>query len=314
VPGIGVITNPLSRQNKRNPRLAQRLGYILGEKGDFQQPTDLDALAATALRFKEADIDVLCINGGDGTMHTALTAMIKAYGDKPLPKIALLRGGTMNTVARGLGIRGTPASILEYVVQHYHTDGSFATKRRWLVGVDGTQYGVLFGNGLIARFLEEYYAYGDPTPVRAGWLLFRTACSALVGGALIQRLMTPFVGTAVVDGVSWPSPRYMTVAAGTCDDLGLGFRLFWKALYHPKKMHVVGISTMNPVTIVMELPRIWRARQVEGEGFQDDVASELVLRSNEPITYMVDGDFHRGGTELVVRVGPHVDFIVPEGD
>ena len=43
----------------------------------------------------------------------------------------------------------------------------------------------------------------------------------------------------------------------------------------------------------------------------DAVAQTLVLRSHAPITYALDGDFHQAGTELIVHVGPAVDFVVP---
>jgi diacylglycerol kinase (ATP) len=310
--GIGVITNPRSRANLRNPRIAQRLGYILGEKGTLEQPADHEELADVARRFKQRDIDVLCINGGDGTMHTALTAMVKAYDGRPLPKVAILRTGTMNTVARGVGVWGTAAEILAFVVQRYHAEEPLPTARRWTLEVDGSQYGFLFGNGLIARFLEVYYEGSEPTPTKAAWLLLRAVSSAFVGGPLIRRLLTPYDGEVELDGVRWPANRWMAVSAGTSHDIGIGFRPFWKALTHPEHMHAFGVATLNPVSIVRELPRIYLARQVLGDDMYDGVARKLVLRSSVPIDYMVDGDFHKGGTELVVRTGPAVDFVVPE--
>ncbi len=310
--GIGVITNPFSRQNLKNPRLARQLGYILGEKGPLAQPTNHADLAATALRFRDHEIDLLCVNGGDGTLHTALTAMVKAYGGRPLPKIVILRGGTMNTVAHGLGIRGTPAEILDYVVSRYHADEPMPMVRRWLIDVDGEQFGFLFGNGLIAKFLEVYYEGREPSPTKALWVLTRVALSALVNGALIQRLMAPWRGEVTVDGVAWPARPWLTVAAGTVDDIGLGFRPFYLAPRHPGQMHALGCSA-TPWDIVKELPRIFRARPPASSEFLHQVGSELVLRSEAPIHYMLDGDFHRGGQTLTLRIGPPVDLVVPEG-
>jgi diacylglycerol kinase (ATP) len=312
VPGIGVVTNPRSRQNRRNPRLARQLAYILGEKGELQQPSDLDALAAAAKRFRDHGIEILCINGGDGTMHKALTAMVKAYEGQPLPKIAILRGGTMNTVAHGLKIRGTPAEILDYVVQRYHADSPFPTVRRHLLEVEGQHYGFLFGNGLVARFLEVYYEGSEPSPAKAAWLMVRAVVSSALGGRFAERLTKPFVGEARVDGTLWKPRRWLMVAAGTVDDIGLGFRPFWRAPLHLGRMHVVGTFGPNAMTIVRELWRIFRARPPEGPEWVEQVGSELVLHADEPIGYMIDGDFHRGGNTVTVRIGPPVEFIVPE--
>ena len=310
--GIGVVTNPRSRQNRRNPRLARQLTYILGEKGEIQQPSDLDALDSAAIRFRDHGIDVLCINGGDGTMSRALTAMVKAYGDKPLPKIAILRGGTMNTVAHGLKIRGTPAEILDYVVQRYHADAPMPTVRRSLLEINGTDYGFLFGNGVISQFLEPYYEGGNATPLKAVILMVRGIFSSIFGGSFAKRITQPFVGEVTLDGHPWPSNRWMLLAAGTVDDIGFGFRPFWQATLHPGTMHVIGTFGESPMAIVKELWRIFRAQPIEGHEWHDDLGRELVLRSDRPITYMVDGDFHRGGTELRLKVGPPVDFIIPE--
>ena len=77
--GIGVITNPRSRANLRHPELAENLKRILGANGTLEQPADLDQLGAVARAFKARDIDVVCVSGGDGTVHTVLTAMATAY-------------------------------------------------------------------------------------------------------------------------------------------------------------------------------------------------------------------------------------------
>ena len=311
MPGIGVITNPRSRRNRKNPQIATRLAYILGEKGDLQQPADLDALAKTALEFRKRDIDILCINGGDGTIHSALTAMARAYGDKPLPKVALLRAGTMNTIAHGLKIGGRPGDVLEYVVSRYHTERPMATSRRWLLRIDDNQYGFLFGVGIIATYLEAYYEGSEPSPMKAAWILVRAAASALVGGSFIRRLLSPFRGRSVVNQREWTAEEFVAIGVGTVDDIGLGFRPFFRSISHPGQMHVVGFIE-SPIGVVRSLHRMFFAKPYTDPRVLDDVATELVLRAAEPIGYMIDGDFHRGGQTVTLSIGPHVDFIRPQ--
>ena len=94
--GIGIITNPHSKQNKRNPSRSQLLSYILGKQGQMEVTQSLDDLAQVAEKFKKNEIEILAINGGDGTISQTLTAFHKVYGDTKLPKIAILPGGTMN--------------------------------------------------------------------------------------------------------------------------------------------------------------------------------------------------------------------------
>ena len=182
------------------------------------------------------------------------------------------------------------------------------TVSRWTMRIDDHRYGFLFGTGLQAAFLEEYYAGSEPSPAKAAWVLIRAIFSAMVQGPLVKKLFAEQPMDAIVDGTRWPRDAWMSVAAGTVDDIGLGFRPYYKAPTHPGNLHAVGFACSG-FTVVRELPRIWRAQPTRSPDILDDVAKELILRSPLPIGYMIDGDFHRGGQEVVVRVGPRVDFV-----
>lgn len=309
--GIGVVTNPRSRKNRRNPALARRLGYILGERDVAAAPEDLDDLAATVTRFREREVEVVCINGGDGTVHTVVTALAKTWEpDRPLPRIALLRGGTMNTQAHGLGITGTPEALLGRVVEAYHSGEPLPVARRSLLCVDGEQYGFIFGNGLIAQFLEPYYEGREPSPMKAAWLLARAVASALWQGPFIRRIMRPWHGVVAMDGQAFPESSYLTVTAGTIDDIGLGFRPFYQCLRHPQHMHAHGFRG-SAWALSRELLRIYRAQPMKTDEVDSGVCRELRLTAAEPIVYMLDGDFHQGGNEVLVRTDRDVEFVLP---
>src|SRR4051812_22856783 len=116
--GIGIITNPHSKLNKRNPARMSLLGYILGAKGQLEVTNTLEDLGRVARDFKEKGVTILAINGGDGTICRTLTAFIKEYGETgtPLPQVALLRGGTINVLANNLRIKGSPEQVLYRLV------------------------------------------------------------------------------------------------------------------------------------------------------------------------------------------------------
>src|SRR5205809_168029 len=77
VPGIGLITNPRSRVNQREPGRARRLSYLDGSHGNAEATKTIDDLYRVCEEFKKERIDVLGISGGDGTMQHTLTAMIR---------------------------------------------------------------------------------------------------------------------------------------------------------------------------------------------------------------------------------------------
>jgi len=287
----------------------QRLAYILGDKGRLEQPEDLAGMERVAQHFYDREIDVLCINGGDGTGHVVLSAMAAVYGDRPLPKLAMLRGGTMNTVANSVGIKGRPSQLLARVVRMYHEGVPFALAERNLLCVDGRHYGFLFGNGLAANFLELYYKGSEPTPWKAAWVLFRVSLSALVQGRLIKRVIRPVRARVSVDDKRWPAESFITVSAGTVDELGLGFRTFYGAPSHPGHLHALGFACTAP-QIVKVLPRVRRALPTNHPDIHDSLCRTLRIESDGPQTFHVDGDFHTGGQVVMVEVGPRVQLIV----
>src|SRR6187402_688216 len=119
--GIGVIVNPRSRRNQNDPRAAQRLARTLGDHGVVRAATDKDELARIAEDFRRLKIDVLGISGGDGTNHVTLTGFLEVYSDEPLPPVAFLRGGTMNTVANAIGVpKGRPDGLLASLIARYN--------------------------------------------------------------------------------------------------------------------------------------------------------------------------------------------------
>lgn len=311
MPGIGVVTNPRSRRNRQNPALVQRLAYILGDHGRLDQPEDAAGMEAVARLFLEREIDVLCINGGDGTAHVVLSAFAAVYGERPLPMLALLRGGTMNTVSHGLGIRGTPSELLARVVEGYHQGEPFPIVERNLLCVDGRNYGFLFGNGLVSNFLEAYYEGSEPSPWKAARLVVQAVLSGLVKGRLMKRLLQPVEAEVTLDGRKWPARRYATIAAGTVNEIGLGFAPFYAAPRHPGWIHCLGFDC-PAMAIVRELPRIRRGLPTRNPDIHDQLARTIRISASRPLAYQVDGDFHMGGQTLEITVGPRVRLVVPE--
>src|SRR5580704_2058769 len=173
--GIGVVVNPRSRKNLRDPRAEYRLARRLGNHGVVRAARSIDELYHIAEDFRRVDIDVLAISGGDGTNHVTLTGFLDVYGGAMIPQVALLRGGTMNTVANSVGIGpGRPEGLLGRLVREYAKRGALelenVSRHVMRIGAPGggkPQYGFLFGTGVMHGFLAEYYRGGQPSPLVA---------------------------------------------------------------------------------------------------------------------------------------------------
>lgn len=314
MPGIGLISNPHSRVNRRSPRAIERLRSQLGPDDVVELTSDIDELHRVAAEFLDRGIDVLALNGGDGTNHITLSAFVDVWGDTPLPPIALLCGGTMNTIARGFGVRGSPPKLLHRLIEA-RRQGSMppAVERPLLrVTADGeTSYGFIFGNGVVYNFLSEYYAHEDVSPTVAARLLARSVASVLARGELAGRLFRPFRAAIEADGAPWLDGEFVAVMASNQPELGLGFRPFARCGERPDAFHVVAITGPH-MAVVRALPTIRVAgRLTDRPGFEDRVCGALAFRSDTSIGYTIDGDIYTTDGPVLVEAGPRVRVLVP---
>jgi|HubBroStandDraft_4_1064222.scaffolds.fasta_scaffold71406_2 diacylglycerol kinase (ATP) len=317
--GIGVVLNPKSRRNLRDPAAAGRLARRLGDHGVLRSAGSIEELHRIAEDFRRMDIDVLAISGGDGTGHVTLTGFLDVYRGAMVPHVALLRGGTMNTVANSIGVRrGGPEGLLARLVRAYARRAvqplAGVERRVMQVRPEGgpSQYGFLFGTGVVRGFLAEYYRDGAGSPWVAARTLARGIGSAVMGGETIRRMAATFRGSVVLeDGTTWPERDYLAIAAGTIADIGLRFRPFHRFAERDGAFHLLGIHA-SPLGFVAELPRIQRCRPMRAGKAYDALSARAALSSaSGRIEYMIDGDLHVAETtRLEIAIGPKVHLLV----
>jgi diacylglycerol kinase (ATP) len=327
MPGIGVVLNPKSRQNLLNPDAASRLSRQLGDRGVVRAARSVEELRRIAEDFRALDIDVLAIAGGDGTNHVTLTGFLDVYGDKPIPPVALLRGGTMNTVANSVGVaRRSSERLLARLIADWTSTSADASRQETKAQLQraqrnvlrigpnaagGAHYGFLFGTGVVHGFLAEYYRGGNPTLLVAAATLARGVASAFVAGETVRRIAEPFRGSVLLeDGTLWEQRDYLSVAAGTIAHIGLEFKPFHRYGERPEAFHALGIYA-SPSAFVLELPRIWRGLPMRPGRAHEALSSHMVVKSGARVLrYMVDGDLHEAENELTVSIGPRIRLVV----
>ena len=317
--GIGVVLNPKSGRNVNDPRAAFRLARVLGDHGVLRSAGSVEELYRIAEDFRKVEIDVLAISGGDGTNHVTLTGFLDVYGGALMPRVALLRGGTMNMVANSVGVgRGRPEGLLARLVRAYAKRGAVELENveRHVMRVAPRQggkndFGFLFGTGVMRGFLAEYYRGGQPSPLVALTTLARAVGSALVGGETIRRIARPFRGSVTFDdSAHWDERDFLAIAAGTISHVGLQFKPFYRFAERDGSFHMLGIHT-SPLSFIRELPRIHRAEPMRPGKALETLARRAILRSaTGPVEYMIDGDLHEVRGEVEIAMGPSVRLVV----
>jgi diacylglycerol kinase (ATP) len=216
----------------------------------------------------------------------------------------------MNVVTASLNIRCRPLDYLGRLAAAMRTDKQLTTIQRRCLRV-GDRYGFVFGNGILANFLVEYYEGDSYGPIRAVLLMVRILASAIVRGALMRRVFMRFRGKVVVDDKALEFPDLMAVGASFVREVGLGFKLFDRADDDPDRFAVLAIHS----GALALFPDLWAVRQGRGIAPRrafSGIAKRVEINGREPeMAYTIDGDIYRAPGPLPITAGPHIAIVDP---
>jgi diacylglycerol kinase family enzyme len=310
MPGVGVILNPHARGNRRAGERVAHFQSILGRAGDVQAPATEAELIATLRRFREEGIDVLAICGGDGSVSYVLTRALRVWQSDELPRSLLLRGGTINNLARSLHTRGRRADAALSALLRARRDGiELDTVPLDLIRVNGCEYGYTVGAGMIVRFLERYYESQRPGPARAMMLLARLGASYVLNTAAIAAVARPVEAEVSCDGTRLAFSAYTLLVASTIAHIGLGVKPFHHVCRANGRMHVLA-GPATPGELLRKLPSFFVGRPSELGSLHDCAASRVRVEFAQPQIVMINGDFAENATKVLeMEVGPRVRLI-----
>jgi hypothetical protein len=193
------------------------------------------ALPEALAEFARRGIDLLVVNGGDGTLQHALTEILGNDEFEQIPMIAPLRGGRTNMTAHDLGAQRDPvrglASVLEAVRSRRLGERMV---RRPVLRVAfhrgySVQYGMFFGAGMIHRAIAlthrlfpkgRNHGVVGPGLVTAG-LISKSILRARDG------VLTPDKIQMLLDGEMVSQGEFRLVIASSLDRLFLHMNPFW---------------------------------------------------------------------------------------
>ncbi len=298
----GVIRNLKSHRNQAGPRDATPPGVL---EALPDQRDDLDEVLAW---FAKSGVDLVVIDGGDGTIRDVLSRVSKAYGES-WPRFALLPNGKTNALALDLGLElGTP---VERVLSA--AEGGRSKVRCCLEVVregqnDPELRGFLLGMGAFVR--------GTELAQRTHGMGFfdKSAIAVTIAGAGVRTLF---------GGPDDPWRKGET-ASLTVGDTPEERRAWFVVLASTLKRFPLGLMPFGPPheglkVLTAEAPprRLWPAIPALLKGSQAawladagyrraDVASLAIAAEG---TFVLDGEIFPTGA-VTVRQGPDVEFVM----
>lgn len=315
---LGVISNPLSGANRRcglvdvRRLLARATGVLHREVGTA-------ADVASALReFARAEVDIVAINSGDGTVQAALTSL---FVDRPfanIPQLALLAGGTTNMTFKDLGMAGSRLSGLHRLIRWMQFGEGAARILRWpVLRVDnsshpGPLYGMFIGAAGIYNGIRFFHS--RVSRLGLGWgpshlLLFARFLLALARRE--DALVAPVSAAIRADRDAIATREYRMVLITTLERLIFGVRPFWNCDGRPLRLAALGA---RPKHLLRALPALLGGRRCRpatpANGYVSLAANEIRLHMHGG--FAIDGELFEADTArgpLVIRDGGRVGFL-----
>jgi diacylglycerol kinase (ATP) len=233
---VGLISNPASGHNR--DQFEGLHGRIEQTPGIHHRITHSAADIAPALRDLAAlNVDVLAINGGDGTVSAVLGELLESGLFNRPPLIVLLPGGTANMNAGDVGVSGSLKKAVERFC-HWCTSerdiaGKVAQRAILRVLIDSRQqplFGMFLGSGAVVHGAEyahkEIHSKGlrDDFSLALGTL--RTVWGVVRDDPAFNRHVAI---TLTLDDTAPTHHDTLILAVSTLQRLSFGMRPFWSA-------------------------------------------------------------------------------------
>ncbi len=302
---IGIICNPRAHRN-------HGAEYAAGVPGAdsvlIAAPRTTEALVETLTGFARHGIELLVIDGGDGTVRDVLTAAGQLWG-RNWPAIAVIPSGKTNALAIDLGLPGDWSlgealaamrggrTVVRRPVEVARNDGNVPLR------------GFLFGTGAfvkataLAQHTHRAGAFnGIAVGLALGWALMLT----MFGRKGNDWRRGDRMDVRLPGGPVESDPLYLLLAS-TLVRLPVGLKPLGKTREGLKLLTVDAPPRMIPVTVPALLSGS-QAAWLERAGFHHRDAASFEITPHEG--FILDGEQFAGGV-LSVRQGPVLSFVVP---
>ena len=300
-----------------NSSAVRKRGSVLEQVGtdhdiDLVKTQSLSDLTEVFKFGAERGVDWFCLEGGDGTVQTALSAYqtVADQFETP-PKFTLLPGGMTNQVSRHIGIRRPVKKRLAEVISGKEPETVNMPMLRIEMENDCITYGFLFSTGALPM-ATSYYFDRVHKDGKGG------------AGAVTQMIAKGFAGSrSVKDQIYRASPLslrvtgdkeeihldndHLTTVVTTLPGLMLGLDPFWGDGTGDLRLTYVREDAQH---ILRHLISLWAGRKNvsrSDDGIESFKANVLRYIYNGPV--ILDGErLKQAGSRLELRATDPIEF------
>jgi hypothetical protein len=299
----GVIRNLKSHRNQAAAPVVAPPGVL---EAVPERPDDLDEALSW---FAASGVDLVVIDGGDGTVRDVLTRASRAYGDK-LPTFGVIPNGKTNALALDLGVPlGTPVRAMLAAARDPAKRKVRACLEVIRPGEAVPEHrGFLFGMGAFVRGTElaqKTHGLGFFDNAAIVMTILGAAARTMSGGQG-DPWRRGEAATLTLDGAPPEARDWFLVLAATLKRFPLGLKPFGPPHEGLKVLAVEAPARKLPKAAPALLAGS-EAAWLERAGYHRRDVAEMALAFDGSFT--LDGEIYPGG-DLMVRQGPDLEFVV----
>ena len=301
---VGVVRNPMSHAN---------IGRVDGPSTPdavlLVEPATPEALEQDLHAFAQCGVNLLVIDGGDGTIRDVLSLALRAFGEN-MPLIALIPSGKTNVLAIDLGV---PTDwTLAQAMAAARSEAAVIKHRaplevRWDDGRPSLR-GFVFGLGAFVRatsLAQNVHKAGAFHSIAVAMSVLGALWGTVMGGARDQWRAGVPLCLGIDDAPTRTADRFIVLAT-TLKRLPFGVKPFGAPREGLKFLDVDapprGLPGAFPALLAGK-DSAWTPRN----GYRRGDASKLRITTEQPL--VVDGDVYDGSGGVTVVLGPTLRFL-----
>jgi len=231
---IGLLNN--LRAGRSNPQVRKILRLLK----DYPEVAHIETTSVRSVpealaSLARQNVELLAVNGGDGTLQYTLTQMLTTDDFPSIPMVAPLRGGRTNMTAMDIGARRDPVKGLQDLMEDVRA-GRIGDRLvdRPLLRVETLRdrqvhYGFFFGAGMIHRAIDLTHSI-FPRGRSQGSFGAGIVTAGLIMKAIAKRrdgVLTPDKAQILLDGELVGAGEFTLIIASSLQRLFLKINPFW---------------------------------------------------------------------------------------
>jgi diacylglycerol kinase family enzyme len=305
---IGLLNN--LRAGRSNPEV-RRILHLLKDYPDVAhiETTSVRSVPEALASLARQDVELLVVNGGDGTLQYTLTQILTTDDFPTIPMVAPLRGGRTNMSALDLGAHRNPVKGLQGLLEDVKA-GRIEDRLvdRPLLRVEtlrdrGIHYGFFFGAGMIHRAIDLTHNI-FPQGRSQGSFGAGLVTAGLILRAIARRrdgVLLPDKAQIRLDGELIEGGEFTLIIASSLQRLFLRINPFWGDEDAPVRFTAMASGSKRTALAAPGILRGKPSAFVKAEmGYTSRNVKEVELRIDAGFT--VDGETIQPRSGEIVRI------------